>query len=144
MNKLTDLITNFGGALLWFILVEASKYGRKMSFGVMIFSYFECFIHLYLARHSMEIFAQMGINTGFYAPGLVTALACWLPLGIAYTVCFIKNRLKLADIAGGIIILVVLSILLVNLPEKVLKNTDNPYGWTNHGFYNQYIQKMKK
>ena len=32
MNELTDMITNFGGALIWFILVQTDKYERKMSF----------------------------------------------------------------------------------------------------------------
>ena len=36
MNELTDMITNFGGALIWFILVQTDKYERKMSFAVML------------------------------------------------------------------------------------------------------------
>jgi hypothetical protein len=46
MNLITDMITNFGGAVLWFILVECRKYGRKMSFAVMVFSFAEVAIHL--------------------------------------------------------------------------------------------------
>jgi hypothetical protein len=142
MSKITDMITNFGGAILWFILVQAKKYGRKMSFAVMIFSYFEFIIHMYLAHHSMAVLANLGIHTGFYAPGLVTAICCWLPLGIAYTVWFVSNKVKLKDAIGGIVILVVLSVLLVNMPEKLLKSKDNPYGWTDQGYYEQYIEKM--
>lgn len=41
MNELTDMITNFGGALIWFILVQTNKYERKMSFAVMLFSFAE-------------------------------------------------------------------------------------------------------
>lgn len=140
MNKVTDMVTNFGGAILWFILLEIKKYKRKMGFAVMLFSYFEFIIHMYLASHSMAIFADMGIHTGFYAPGLITAICCWLPLGIAYTVWFAKNKIKLSDVIGGIILLVILSTLLVSMPENLLKSTDNPYGWTDHGFYEQYIE----
>lgn len=140
MSKITDMITNFGGAVLWFVLVQTRKYGRKMSFAVMIFSYFEFVIHLYLAHHSMNIFAAMEIHTGFYAPGLVTAICCWLPLAIAYTVWFVKNKVKLSDVIGGIAILIVFSVLLVNMPENLLKSTNNPYGWTDHGFYERYIK----
>ena len=61
MSQITDMITNFGGAVIWFILVEIKKYGRKMSFAVMIFSYFEFIIHMYLAHHSMNVFAEQGI-----------------------------------------------------------------------------------
>lgn len=139
MSKITDMITNFGGAILWFVLVQAKKYGRKMSFAVMIFSYFEFIIHMYLAHHSMAVLANLGIHTGFYAPGLVTAICCWLPLGIAYTVWFVRNKVKLKDAIGGIVLLVVLSVLLVNMPEKLLKSKDNPYGWTDQGYYEQKI-----
>lgn len=143
MSKITDMITNFGGAILWFVLVQTKKYGRKMGFAVMIFSYFEFIIHLYLAHHSMDVYAAQGINTGFYAPGLATAFFCWLPLGIAHTVWFVKNKVKLFDVIWGIVILAALTILLVNLPEKILKSTDNPYGWADHGFYNQYIEEIE-
>ncbi|MGI6204965.1 MAG: HXXEE domain-containing protein [Anaerovoracaceae bacterium] len=139
MSEITDMITNFGGAIIWFVLVRIKKYGRKMSFAVMIFSYFEFIVHMYLSRHSMSVFAAQGIYTGFYAPGLITALCCWLPLGIAYTVWFVKNKVHLKDAAGGIAILVVLTILLVNLPEGVLKSKDNPYTFDNAGWYETWV-----
>jgi hypothetical protein len=141
MSQITDMITNFGGAVLWFILVEVKKYGRKMSFALMIFSYFEFIIHMYLAHHSMNVFAAEGVYTGFYAPGLITAICCWLPLGIAYTVWFVKNKVKLSDAVGGIIILVALTILLVNLPERVLKSEDNPYVFENAGWYETWVDE---
>ncbi|MGN0708621.1 MAG: HXXEE domain-containing protein [Anaerovoracaceae bacterium] len=139
MSQITDMITNFGGALIWFVLVQMKKYGRKMSFAVMIFSFFEFIIHMYLAHHSMSVFAAEGIYTGFYAPGLITAVCCWLPLGIAYTVWFVKNKVRSKDVIGGIIILAALSILLVNLPEKALKSRDNPYVFDNAGWYETWV-----
>jgi hypothetical protein len=141
MSQITDMITNFGGAVIWFILVEIKKYGRKMSFAVMIFSYFEFIIHMYLAHHSMNVFAEQGIYTGFYAPGLITAICCWLPLGIGYTVWFVKNKVKLSDVLGGVIILAALTILLVNMPEKVLKSEDSPYVFDNAGWYETWVDE---
>lgn len=141
MSQLTDMITNFGGAILWFALVQTGKYGRKMSFAVMIFGYFEFIIHLYLAHHSMDVFAGQGVYTGFYAPGLVTAVCCWLPLGIAYTVWFVKNKVGAADAIGGTIILVALTILLVNLPESLLKSEDGPYVFENAGWYETWVDE---
>lgn len=52
MNELTDMITNFGGALIWFILVQTDKYERKMSFAVMLFGYAEVAIHVLGASSS--------------------------------------------------------------------------------------------
>ena len=94
------MITNFGGALLWFILVQTGKYGRKMSFAVMLFSYAEVVIHLLGAASSQSLLLEQGIYSGFYGPGMITALVCWLPLGIAYTVYFVKTGIKKQDVIG--------------------------------------------
>ncbi len=138
MSEITDMITNFGGAIIWFILTETNKYGRKMHFGVTVFSYFEVVVHFLLAYQSMTALYAEGIYTGFYAPGLVTALCCWLPLGIAGTVWFVKKGIHWKDIVGGLAILAALTILLVQLPERTLKSENNPYGFDNAGWYEQY------
>lgn len=138
MNELTDMITNFGGAVLWFVLVEADKFGRKMSFAVMLFSYAEVIIHILGASSSQSILLENGIYSGFYGPGLLTALVCWLPLGIAYTVYFVKTRVKWKDAVGGVLILVALSVLLITLPESLLKSEDTPYAFDNAGWYEQW------
>lgn len=141
MSQITDMITNFAGAVLWFILVECDKSERKMSFAIMIFSYFEFFVHMYLAYHSMTIFAEQGVYTGFYAPGLVTAVCCWLPLGIAYTVFYVKNKVHWKDVVFGLVLLVVFTILFVNLPERVLKTPDSTYVFDNAGWYEKYTDE---
>ncbi len=139
MSELTDMITNFGGAIIWFALAEADRYGRKMHFGVTVFSYFEVVVHFLLAYQSMTAFAAEGIYTGFYAPGLVTALVCWLPLGIASTVWFVRNGIHWKDVVGGLAILALLTICLVNAPESLLKREDNPYSFDNAGWYERYV-----
>lgn len=139
MNELTDMITNFGGAVVWFVLVEADKYGRKMSLAVMVFSFAEVAIHLLGAGQSMQRFYDAGVYTGFYGPGLVTALACWLPLGIAYVVYFLHTGIHWKDVVGGLVVLVILSELLITIPEGQLKSEDTPYVFENAGWYEQYI-----
>ena len=141
MNELTDMITNFGGALLWFILVQTGKYGRKMSFAVMLFSYAEVVIHLLGAASSQSLLLEQGIYSGFYGPGMITALVCWLPLGIAYTVYFVKTGIKKQDVIGGIAILIVLSTLLITLPENLLKSENTPYVFDNAGWYEQWTDE---
>lgn len=141
MNELTDMITNFGGALLWFILVQTGKYGRKMSFAVMLFSYAEVVIHLLGAASSQSLLLEQGVYSGFYGPGMITALVCWLPLGIAYTVYFVKTGIKEQDVIGGIAILIVLSTLLITLPENLLKSENTPYVFDNAGWYEQWTDE---
>ena len=139
MNELTDMITNFGGALIWFILVQTNKYGRKMSFAVMLFSFTEVAIHLLGAASSRALLLENGAYSPFYTPGMTTALVCWLPLGIAYLVYFVKTKIKKWDVIGGVAILVVLSVLLIVAPESMLKSEDTPYVYDNAGWYEQYI-----
>jgi hypothetical protein len=139
MSEITDMITNFGGAILWFALVEIDKYGRKMGFAVMLFGYFEFIVHNYLAYNSMTLLYGQGIYSGFYAPGLVTAILCWLPLSVAHTIWFAHNGFTWKDAVLGIVILVVMSQLLVTMPESLFKSEDNPYSFENAGWYEQYI-----
>ncbi len=141
MNELTDMITNFGGALIWFVLVQTNKYERKMSFGVMLFSFAEVAIHLLGASSSRALLFENGIYSPFYTPGMVTALVCWLPLAIAYIVYFVKTRVKISDVVGGAVILVVLSMLLIVMPENLLKSEDTPYVYNDAGWYEQFIDE---
>lgn len=55
MNELTDMITNFGGAPIWFVLMQTNKYEWKMSFAVMLFSYAEVVIRLSEATSSRKM-----------------------------------------------------------------------------------------
>ncbi|MGI6229938.1 MAG: HXXEE domain-containing protein [Tractidigestivibacter sp.] len=139
MNELTDMITNFGGAVIWFVLVELDKYGRKMSFAVMFFSFAEVAIHLLGAGQSMQDFYDAGVYTGFYGPGLVTALVCWLPLGVAYIIYFVGTGIAWKDVLGGAVILAALSFLLITFPESTLKSENTPYVFDNAGWYEQFI-----
>lgn len=143
MSELTDMITNFGGGLLWFILTESKKFGRGMSLAVMLFSFFEFAIHNFLAIQSQAVFAAKD-QFAFYAPGLVTAALCWLPLGLAYVVYFVKNPPSWKDWLRGIIILVVFSQLFVSLPERLIKSQNNPYSFPNAGYYQKFEQNRHK
>ncbi len=141
MNELTDMITNFGGAVLWFILVQTNKYERKMSFAVMLFGYAELAIHVLGASASRTLLLESGVYSPFYGPGLLTAIVCWLPLSIAYTVYFFKTKVKKWDVIGGVATLVVLSVLLIGMPESILKSEDTPYVYDNAGWYEQFIDE---
>lgn len=139
MNELTDMITNFGGALIWFILVQTDRYEQKMSFAVMLFSFAEVIIHILGASYSRMLLLDSGMYSPFYTPGMLTALICWLPLGILYIVYFVRAHIRKWDVIGGVVILIVLSILLITTPEGLLKSEDTPYVYDNAGWYEQYI-----
>jgi len=77
MNELTDMITNFGGALIWFILVQTDKYERKMSFAVMLFGYAEVVILPDVAVGERRIFALLRAGDA-HGVSMLAAVGCCL------------------------------------------------------------------
>ena len=110
-----------------------------MRSAVRISGHAEVHIHLLGATSSRTMLLENGIYSPFYGPGMLTALICWLPLAISYTVYFVKTHVKKWDVIGGVTVLVVLSMLLITMPESLLKNEDTPYVYDNAGWYEQWI-----
>ena len=140
MNQLTDMITNLGGAIVGMVVLFVWGLNTGAGIAISLFSLFEAVIHLVLAGKSLNAFADVG-QTAFYAPGLNTALFMFLPLAITYLLYFIFHTPKpnWKQWLGGLLSLVVLSFLLVNLPEMLLKNENSPYAFPTHGYYDQFI-----
>lgn len=140
MNQLTDMITNLGGAIIGMIVLFVWGLNTGAGIAISIFSLFEAVIHLVLAKKSLNAYGAVG-QTAFYAPGLNTALFMFLPLAITYLLYFIFHKPKpnRKQWLGGVFSLVVLSFLLVNLPELLLKNENSPYVFPSHGYYDKFI-----
>jgi hypothetical protein len=140
MSQLTDMITNLGGAIVGMVVLFVWGLNDGAGIAIAIFSLFEAIIHVVLASKSLSAFGPYG-QTAFYAPGLNTALFMFLPLAIAYLLHFIFRKKKPSWKAwlGAVLSLASLSFLLVNLPEMLLKSEDSPYVFTNHGYYEQFI-----
>lgn len=140
MSQLTDMITNLGGAIIGMMVFFIWGLNDGAGIAIAIFSLFEAVIHVFLASKSLSAFRPYG-QTSFYAPGLITALGMFLPIFIAYLINFIFRKKKPSWKAwvGGIASLGVLSFLLVNLPEMLLKSEDSPFSFTSHDYYDQFI-----
>ena len=63
MNRLTDMITNFGGVLLGCIVLKVWGFRKPAGIAIMLFSAFEVFIHIHIGSSSMETFGPYGMNT---------------------------------------------------------------------------------
>lgn len=63
MNRLTDMITNFGGVILGCIVLKVWGFGRTAGVAVMLFSVFETVIHIIIGIEDMEKFSPYGMNT---------------------------------------------------------------------------------
>lgn len=138
MNQLTDMITNFGGVVLGVLVLKFWKFGKGSGVAIGLFSLFEVVIHIFLASKSLNAFSSIG-QVAFYAPGLNTALFGFLPLFIAYLIVFIKDRPDWKQILGGLGSLLLLSFLLVNLPEMIFKSENSKFVFPNHGYYDQFL-----
>ncbi|MGN0804265.1 MAG: HXXEE domain-containing protein [Candidatus Coproplasma sp.] len=140
MNQLTDMITNLGGAIIGTVILLVWGLNTGAGIAISLFSLFEAVIHLVLANKSLSAFSAMG-QTAFYAPGLNTALFGFLPIAITYLLYFIfhKKKPNWKQWLGGLISLVVLSFLLVNLPEMLLKDENSSFIFPDHGYYDQFI-----
>lgn len=140
MNRLTDMITNFGGVILGCIVLKFWGFQKPAGVAVMLFSGFEVVIHIVIGITSMKTFGAYGMNT-LYSPGLVTSLFGFLPIVIALTKELFFSGRKRPTVRQWIMALVVMfgfCFLLINLPEMVLGDEDSPYAFTDRGYYEQY------
>lgn len=142
MSQLTDMITNFGGALLGLVVLLVWGFRTEASIAIGIFSLFEAVVHTIPAGKSLAVFGPAGQRL-FYAPGLVTVCLGFLPVGVGQLLTVIRSRPRPSARQWilGIAALVVLSLALVQLPEALLKDDRSPYPFENHGYYTQFIKQ---
>ncbi len=139
MSQLTDMITNFGAIALGCIVLFIWEFKNQAGIAIMIFSAFEVVVHIILAFKSYGEFVDAGQSI-IYAPGLITSILGFLPVAIGFFVYFIKHKSKpkVSQLVGGIVTLVIGSLLLVQIPEALLKDENSPYTFDDKGFYSKY------
>lgn len=145
MNRLTDMITNFGGVILGLIILKYFRFNKSSSLAVMFFCFMEVVIHILIGVQDLGIFYRYGARL-FYDPGLITSIFGFLPLGILLwkELFRSKSKPKLKDWVYGVLGTFVFAFLLINLPEDLLKREDNPYYFTDRGYYEKYGELYEK
>ncbi len=146
MNRLTDMITNFGAVVVGCIVLKVWGFRKPAAIAVMMFSAFEVGMHIAIGIQDMGIFGAYGMNT-LYSPGLITSLFGFLPVcvGLAYELLRKKeNRPKLTQWVMAIAATAILCFLLINLPEEVLGKEDSPYEFTDRGYYEQFGEQYEQ
>lgn len=139
MNRLTDMITNFGGVLLGCIVLRFWGFRRSAGIAVMLFSVFEVVIHVVIGVTSLRTFGAYGMNI-LYSPGLVTSLFGFLPIAL-FLAKEIFGKNPLPSVKQWIMAIVAMfgfCFLLINLPEMLLCDQNSPYGFTDRGYYERY------
>ncbi len=145
MNRLTDMITNFGGVVLGCIVLKFWGFRKPAGIAVMLFSAFEVVIHIVIGINSLNTFGKYGMQI-LYSPGLVTSLFGFLPITIGLAIHLFKkeNRANVKQWLVAVVAMFGLCFLLINLPEMVLGDKDSPYAFTDRGYYEQFSEEFEK
>lgn len=144
MNRLTDMITNFGGVILGCIVLKLGGYKKAAGIAVMLFCFAEVAMHFAIGIQDLGIFGQYGM-TILYNPGWITSLFGFLPIGILLAIELFKKspRPTIAQWIVGVTAMFVFAFLLINLPENLLKDENSPYKFTDRGYYEQFSEKYE-
>ena len=146
MNRLTDMITNFGAVVVGCIVLKVWGFRKPSALAVMMFSAFEVIMHVAIGIQDMNIFHEYGMNT-IYSPGLITSLFGFLPVCVAIAIYLFRqkeNRPSLIQWIMAIVGTFVLCFLLINLPEGVLGKKGSPYEFTNRGYYERFGEQYEQ
>lgn len=139
MSELTDMITNFG--LLVVSVVVVAIWGARVPvmIAAMLFSGFEAVIHTASVYMSYGHFGT-GRHVLAYDPGLATALLGYLPLCLGLILVLRRTTprptLRQWLIGAGMTLIL---LVIVFIPEQILKDPNSPYRFQDHGYYNQFI-----
>lgn len=144
MNRLTDMITNFGGVLLGYSVLKFWGFRKPAGIAVMLFSAFEVVIHVVIGINSLQTFCEYGMNT-LYSPGLITSLFGFLPITVGLGLHLFKkgNRASIKQWIMAVVAMFGFCFLLINLPEMVLSDDNSPYEFTDRGYYEQFADEFE-
>lgn len=139
MNQMSDMLTNLIGVLFGCIVlaVGASPFFCVMQLflcGAEVFGHFSGGVFLY------KMFKAKGKRT-IYSPGMATTILGYIPVAIGIVVSFFTQAAPtLPELLLAIVCGMALGGLSLNLPEKLLKSKDTPYGFTwGDGYVSKYL-----
>ncbi len=145
MNRLTDMITNFGGVLLGCVVLKFWGFRKPAGIAVMLFSAFETIIHIVIGIDSLRTFGEYGMQI-LYSPGLITSLFGFLPVSVGLGMHLFRkeNRATVKQWATAIVAMFGFCFLLINLPEIIFSNRNTPYAFTDRGYYERFAEEFEK
>ncbi len=138
MNQMSDMWTNLIGVLFGCIVlvVGVNPFFCVMQLflcGAEVFGHVSGGIYLY------RQFKSRGKRT-IYSPGLATTMLGYVPIGVGIIVSFfVESAPTLLEFVLALCCGVMLGGLSLNLPEKLLKDENTPYGYTwGDGYLSRY------
>lgn len=146
MNRLTDMVTNFGGVVLGCVVLKVWGFRKPAGIAVMLFSAFEVVIHVTIGIQDMQLFGPYGMNT-LYSPGLITSLFGFLPVCVGLAITLFKKKEGRPSLKQWIMAVAAMfgfCFLLINLPEMTLGREDTLYEFTDRGYYERFAPEFEE
>ena len=139
MNQMSDMFTNLIGILFGCIVLIA---GVSTFFCVMqlFLCCAEVFGHFSGGLFLKKTFKDKGKRT-IYSPGMFTTVCGYIPIAVGIIISFFTQEMPtLSMFLLAVVCGIVLGALSLNVPEKLLKSKETPYGFTwGNGYLTKYI-----
>lgn len=136
MNKLTDMISNFGGEILFLILL---LWGGNTGTSILVafFGIGESVVHTVIGILTQRKLKAKGMRT-IYGPGLATAYLTLLPLSVyaIYELC--GAAITVSDIVTGVILIVCVIALCIRVPVMVFGKFQAEYAFESSGYFTKF------
>ncbi|EAH0458011.1 hypothetical protein D3Y89_13380 [Listeria monocytogenes] len=139
MNRLTDMITNFLAEILFIALIPFSSQSGII-IGLLIFCVLEVIVHTVFGISMFKKFREKGKKT-IYGVGSVTAYLGFGVLSIFLFVSLKNVAISLLDCFVALLLLVFMLVVLIILPERLLKNKNNKYAFNSTGYFEKFLKK---
>ncbi len=140
MNRMSDMWTNLIGVMFGCVVlaVGVTPFFCVMQLflcGAEVFGHVSGGVFLYRQFHGK------GKRT-VYSPGMATTLFGYIPIAVGIIISFCaESAPTVKEWILAIVCGMVLGGISLNLPEKLLKNEDTPYGYTwGNGYLSQYME----
>jgi hypothetical protein len=136
MNRLTDMISNFGAELLFLLLFALGGNTATLVFAVF-FGIGEAAAHTAFGIITRKRLRERGMRT-IYGPGLATAYLTLLPLSVYSAYSLSRQAVSLAGAAGGIVLSAAVVVLFIRLPIMTLGKFQPEYAFESSGYFKRF------
>ena len=136
MNRLSDMISNFGGEIIFLLLL---LWGVNIGSCILVafFGLGESFVHTLLGIRMYRRLRDKGMKT-IYGPGLASAYFTLLPLSI-WTIVWLRGQTVTAlAVLTGILLIAAIIVLLIRIPILVFGKYQPEYAFSSSGYFRKF------
>ena len=136
MNKLSNMISNFGGEILFLILVI---WGGNIGSSILVafFGIGESIVHTLFGFLTYRELKIKGMKT-IYGPGSLSAYLTMLPVSV-YTISWLLTQnITKTDLLTGIFLIACVIALLIRMPIMLFGKFQPEYEFKSSGYFGKF------